>query len=319
MRTQVTLAVLAAALLSLISQKANAQYTLSGNYLRVGVGADGSIINPDDNTQTYEGQYYSQFPGIIYDAGGTGNFSVNNDFITPGSPYQSYAVGYGGGYGLASFEYGTSLTISSTTNTSAGGTLSTVTKGAYGALAYTQTLSFGVNSTIINFTTTLSNTSDSTMSNVVFATSFDPDPDVYQYGSYYTVNQVVTPSVVQAEGPETTNSIIIQTVTSGGEVEVDPSWDPNPYAISAGSDGVNSSDVGAYQNGDFSIGGGYNFGDLGAGDSITFNYNYIINGTPVNPTSPILTGGVPDAASTLALLGLGLAGLIAARRKLALV
>ena len=45
------------------TQQANAQYTLQGNYLEVGVGADGSIINPSGTAPVIGGQYYSQFPG----------------------------------------------------------------------------------------------------------------------------------------------------------------------------------------------------------------------------------------------------------------
>jgi hypothetical protein len=58
---------------------------------------------------------------------------------------------------------------------------------------------------------------------------------------------------------------------------------------------------------------------LDAGASTTISYNYIINSTPVKPGDPILTGTVPDSASTLALLGCAMVALagISRRRQLA--
>ena len=317
------------------AQPAYAQFDFYGNYIAVGVNAGGSIISTDygsggplnpllDGTNPYL--------GIQWDPTGTSNFggngghpAYNNDFITPGTPYQSYTLGYGGGYGIASYSSGTTLTIGGTVNTSSGSTFSTVTTGSYGVLGYTQTLSFNKASSIINFAVTLTNTSDAGIGDVVYATGFDPDPDVYGYeahilapppsgDAYDTLNQIVSSSLVQAIGPISGNSIIIQDLSGKGNVIVDPSWDSNPYNVSAAdTDGISGQipgDIGAYQNGDYSIAAGWNFGDLAAGQSATFSYNYVINSTPVTSTGPVGIPGVPDSTSTWTLLAIGVAALI---------
>jgi hypothetical protein len=294
----------------LSSTPALAQYTLSGNYLQVGVGADGSIINPSGTATPVAGQSYSTKPGIIWDGSGTGNFSVNNDFITPGTPFQTYSLGVNGTYGQASYVGGN--TLGATTIQT--GPLSTQTTGSYGGVSYVQNLSFGSSSSIINFSVTLTNNSGVDLTNVAFASGFDPDPDVYQHGSYFTNNSIVSPGIVEATGPLTGNSILIQDLTGGAVASIVASWPTyDPYGLLTGTnDG----------NGDYSIFDAWNISSLAAGASKTINYNYIINSTPVAPGDPVLTGGdsVPDSASTLALLGLGSAMVVLAgihRRRVA--
>ena len=288
---------------------ARAQWTFTGGYIKVGVGSDGSIIDP------------GTFTGIQWDGTGTGGFPVNNDIITPGTPYQFYGMGYSGGAGYGSYWLGNSLNAT-TVNTSSGSTFSTATTGNYGNLAYNQTMSFGQNSSVIHYTTTLRNNSATTLNNVIYASGFDPDPDVYQYGSYYTINQIVTPSVVQATGPDTGNTILIQSLPSSavpGVVSISRSWDhdlTDLATISGGIDGIGGAGaVGQYFNGDYTIEAAWGIGSLAPGQSVEVDYNYIINGTPVTPVSPILN--TPDGASTLGLLGFAVMGLNLARGFLA--
>jgi hypothetical protein len=298
-------------------QVAHAQYTLQGNYLEVGVGPDGSIINPDDNSapdnynQSGFGQGYYQHPGIIWNGAGTG-FSgayANNDFITPGTPFQMYSIGVNGSYGTASFYGGNSLGASTVRT----GPLSTLTTGTYGGLSYSQTLSYTANSSIIHFSMTLANNTGSTINNVAFATGLDPDPDVYEFEGtaaaastdvYNTINTIVSPGVVQATGPLSGNSIIIQSLSGSANASILEDWPAyNPYALASNGQEDDGSPA------DFGIFDGWLVGNLAPGASDTINYNYIINATPVTSTSPVLTGGVPDMGSTWAMMGLALAGL----------
>jgi len=301
--TKYILTLMAAGAAVALTQQANAQYTLQGNYLEVGVGSDGSIINPSGSAP-YAGQYYSQFPGIIWNGAGTGfaGSYVNNDFITPGTPFQMYSIGVGGSWG--SFWGGNSLGASTIQT----GPLSTLTTGGYGGLTYSQSLSFTPGSSVINFAMTLKNPTAAAIGDIAFATGFDPDPDVYQHGSYFTDNQIVEPGVVQAIGPDTGNSIIIQDLSGGAVADIQADWpEYDPYDLLNGyNDG----------NGDYAIFDAWNVGTLEAGATETIDYNYIINATPVTSTSPIITGTVPDGASTLGLLGLALTGLGVIRRKI---
>ena len=293
--------------IALITQEAIAQTTLSGNYLQVGVGADGSIINPSGTAPAISGQSYSSMPGIIWDGSGTGNFSVNNDFITPGTPFQMYSLGVTSpsgatSYGMASYVGGNSLGATTIQT----GPLSTQTIGSFGGVSYVQNLSFGANNSIIHFSVTLTNNNESALSNIAYATGFDPDPDVYQHNSYFTNNSIISSGIVEATGPLTGNSILIQDLTGGAVASIVSYWPAyDPYGLLAGTnDG----------NGDYSIFDAWNISSLAAGASTTIDYNYIINSTPVAPGDPVL--GVPDMGSTLAMLGFALAGLGALRRKM---
>jgi hypothetical protein len=318
-------------------QVAHAQYNLIGNYIGVGVGPDGSIINPTAGSNpaltgpTYGGSY-SSLLGIIYTPTGLGQtagFPVNNDIITPGNPFQMSSLGVNGNFAAASYEaadYGVNLLGGTTVNTSSGSTLSTLTTGGgFAGVSLSQTLSFNKNSTIISYAVTLQNTTGSTLNNISYATGFDPDPDVYQYGSYYTQNNILSPSVVQASGPSTGNTILIQAVTPGDVPSIIPDWvyyDPygllgssNPYGYSGGYDGEGDFTIGSEDDGDYAIYEAWDISSLAPGASTTIDFNYIINATPVTTTSPILgPPTAPDMGSTLTMLGLALAGLNCGKR-----
>jgi hypothetical protein len=322
-RTRITLAVVATFAAAMLAQSANAQYTLSGSSLRVGVGSDGSIINSADTSQTPDafGQTWSVNPGIIWSPSGNGNFSVNNDFITPGTPFQMFSIGVGSNYAASSFinnadsgyfPGGWAPQLNGTTTQT--GALSTLTTGSYGGLNYSQTLK--VNGSLINFAMTLTNNTDAAISGVSFATGFDPDPDVYQYEAtfsgdpYNTINQVISPGVVEATGPLTGNSIFIQDVSGGGVASVIAYWPQfDPTAGGALATGENDG------NGDYSIFDDWQLGTVASGGSVTVDYNYIINATPVAVGGPVPT--VPDGGATIALLGGALAGLGALKRRFA--
>jgi len=321
--------VLASAVLGLClcgAHSALAQYSLVGNSIAVGVGSDGSIINPSGGgmgTVNFAGSgAYSGLLGIEYSTANNGTYPVNNDLITPGDPYQDSSLGVGGTYGTASYADGHSIG-GTTTLTSSGSTLSTLTTGGgYGGVSFSQSLSFGMNSTVIHYVDTFQNTTGGTLANVVFATGFDPDPDLYQYNTYATHNNILSPSVVQASGAFTGNTILIQGLTPGSVPSVVDSgaWpNDNPYSLLHGI-GVTSQATGYTDYNDASIYEAWSLGDMTPGETETISFNYIVNGTPVTSTSPVLGGGgtgAPDSGSTCALLGLALAGLGYGRRLIA--
>jgi hypothetical protein len=306
------MAALAGTVVALALQPAMADALLTGNYLKVGVNNTGGLIDSTFNT------------GINYDKNGTATYAPY-DFLKPGTPYEFYSIGYAGSPGgkntfgtpsSNSNSYGYYHTIqsggsnpgSTTTNTSAAGVLSaTTTGGAYGALAISQVMSFGVNSGFIDFTVTLTNTSAAAVNNVVYGRGLDPDQDVYAGGGYNTTNTIVSGDLVTGSAPITdwtigiySNSAYAHTPTIQGSPGV--LWDSNPYDLLLPSnDGY----------GDYTINMGWNIGTLGAGESATIAFQYRIADTHV------AVEAVPDNGSTLGLLGLAMVGFVAFRRKLA--
>ncbi len=282
-------AALAVSLLSITSAQANV--VLEGNYLKVGVHTSGGIIDNAFNT------------GITYDETGTGTWT-SLDFVKPGSPFEFYSVGFNGYYNSAGYSNGNNFGAT-TTNTSAGSTLSTHTTGSWSSIGLSQDMWFGENSGTINFSVTLTNIGTFAISDVVYARGLDPDQDSYVYGSSYTTNNIVNGNLVTGSGPYSDWTIGI---FSDSLIPHTPSirsdWSYNPYGLLAP---VNDG------NGDYTINMAWNVGTLAAGQSSTITFQYRIaetQGEVVNPPS-----SVPDTGSTLGLITLSLAGLAAFSRR----
>ena len=252
---------------------------LAGNFLRVGVHDSGGLIDNGFHV------------GIDQSAGGNGSFP-GYDFLKPGDPFEFYSVGYNAGSGnvakVAGYEFESGNPFSATTtDTSSGSTLSALTTGSFGPLSISQTLSFGINSSTITFSVTLTNTSGSALTNVVYARGLDPDQDVYAGGSYDTTNAVVNGNLVTAFGATTGWAIGIfsnSSITHTPSVRTD--WSTDPYAL------LNSINNG---NGDNAINIAWDIGSLAAGQSITIPFEYRINAIPEPSTYAALAGAAAFA------------------------
>jgi len=317
------LTIAAGAAIALSVQQANAQnFVLDGQTLLVGVNQGGSIVEYGLAGPTPT----SPFIGIQYDATGTGNYSKGYDFITPGNPYQYYAVGVNGGYVQNSYDNGNNLGMT-TTNTSTAGTLQTTsTGGKYAGLGVSQTLTFqnsGAGSGIIAYNVMLTNTTSGTLNNVAYSTGLDPDQDVYFDGNYATANYIASRNYLYATGLATAWTIGIEntsaTYTPTGTWIFNGGWDNgtdvNPYTTTYGE--LYPGLVGAGSDyGDYTINMDWQLGNLAAGQSIDLTYDYVIAGTPALASSSLGIGSAPDVSSALGLFGLALVGLGTLRRKL---
>jgi hypothetical protein len=277
------------ACLALGTQAFGASPVLEGNYLRVGVSESGGLI--DD----------SFVVGIDYDNTGTGSWTTF-DFLKPGAPFEFYSIGVGGSWSAAGYSSGNSFGAT-TTDTSVGATNSAVTTGAYGPLAITQTLSYDDSSGSIDFMVALTNTSESVLSDIVYARGLDPDQDVYAGGGFATTNTIVSGNLVIASAPVTDWTIGIFSDSAFPHVPtINSPWDQNPYTLLIPRDDG---------NGDWTINMAWDVGSLAPGATAVIPFQYRIaetsgevirpptNGTPVIPApGAILLGAIGTGGVT---------------------
>jgi hypothetical protein len=246
--------------------------TLDGNFIRTAVN-DVGTLGSGGNTS----------PGLLYDKTGTANFSDNNDYLTPGDPYDYFGVKSTetGLIGNAnSFGSNPIVAVSGPTNLSSGSVNSASWTGEYaGFFNIVNTYTFNDDSQRIDVSTTI--TALQNLTNVQFARSIDPDPDVNTFGSYFTENSLGNAALGLAPtdwayslGTSTglplglyTNSVIEHNAGIVGSWGGTTSDAADPSAILAGiNDG----------NGDYALALGFNIGSILAGQSIKLDYSYVM-------------------------------------------
>ncbi|MEP9390764.1 hypothetical protein ABLE94_00695 [Gordonia sp. VNK1] len=250
------------------------------------------------------------------------------DFYTPDTPEERWTVGFNGDHiGSFSSSNGNSgnsavLNDASLTDTSTDTTLSgTYTATVDGQLQVTQVTSFEPDDTGYLTTITLTNVSDTTLTDVKYMRSFDPDNTRYEGGSNTTVNTIlgqyaqdgyslVTASSLPGDAYDalTGSPAVIYYYTSDprAEVYVGGFRNTDPYSY-AEVDQI----TGYTKTGDDAIGIVFNVGDLEPGESVTFAY-YTGSGTTAasedilaeigpDPTV-IVTSPVKDYLSEVAII-----------------
>jgi hypothetical protein len=267
------------------SLSANADtFVLSGDYLRIGVGSDGSLI--DDSFAV----------GLQYDPHGGSSFAHSGPFgaqdlllTNPGgNAWEYFALRIGGvhyGYGATVSGVTYSLT---TTDTSVGPVRSALSVGMVGGLSYTGSLSFGQNSRVINFSVSLMNSSGLSVDDIYFSRGLDPEPDYWQTGSSSSHNLRNTSARwVSAAGFVAWPSITIQDSSGGASVSVSSAdWGTeDPFLLYSmpfdAGDGENRLHIAYYQP------------SLANGESVTWQFQYVL---------------IPEPRAAMALTGLALLG-----------
>ncbi|HEX5340908.1 MAG TPA: PEP-CTERM sorting domain-containing protein [Duganella sp.] len=264
-----------------------ADVTVSGDYLKFGVGDNGSLID------------FGTFTGLKFDPTGMGNFTNSPDFLTPGTPFAFFSIGVNNSYQVAGGG-GSNNPFSSVTGTlgNSGTTYVITSAGTYSGLNISQIITFDLNSNVIHTEVLLTNRSGHTLTDVVYGAGLDPDQDA-TCCTYYTVNAINGQGMaaeVMATGVNTGLSITMTNTSGWAAVASVSDWDTNPYNLSGA--------VVNYGDGDYTIGLGYKFGNVANNQQIAIGYDYTI------------AGPVPEPGTYAMLLaGLGAVGVIARRRK----
>ncbi len=284
---------------------------LSGNYLQVGI-SDAGTFGSDGNTS----------PGILHDPTGMRNYG-NNDYLTPGSPHDGYTIaanefsGVNDNY-FAGGDFGSNSPTLLTGAAAMGYSNAASWTGGNAFVGVTNSYFFNDGDQRIVVKTTLTALSD--LTNLAFARSLDPDPDVNTFGSFATNNQrgnalFGIDDFVSGSGPLTGLTIGIVNLDTNGfthttEVNFSCCSNISPYDVLA-HNGDASDPITGKSFGDYGLNLAYSIGTLNAGDSVTLTYEYAV-GSNVQTTGG---SGTPEPATwAMMLVGFGGVGAIMRRR-----
>jgi len=313
MKLKITQVVAAIALGTLSVAAFAAPITLTGNFVQVGVNDIGTL-----------GSGGSTPPGMRHDPTGTGNFTpggIANDYLTPGTPSEAYAVTYGsptareGHYatnagGSASFTQVSGPTLTTVAGLSNAGTWSGTIAGV---LNISHTYFFNAGDERVNIRTTIEALTE--LADLNFGRHLDPDPDVNRFGSFDTRNTrgnsvFAAGDLVSAAGLSTgltvglldnQSTYFSNTGISGGCCSID-----NPDNVLTGYGPTSPT----FNIGDFGMQMAWAFGDLARGATATITYAYVFG-----DRQDTVGGGTVPAPMSALLVGLGLVGVALSRRQ----
>ncbi|MEG0976714.1 MAG: hypothetical protein RSF42_18620 [Comamonas sp.] len=273
--------------------------TLENNWIQVGISDYATL-----------GSNKSATPGILYDPTGTQTYG-NNDFLTPGTPHELFTVQYtrdtttfsqyNNNVGIGNFSPNTLTQISAAEVTTSGAS-SQVDVGNV-AIKHDYALNTDGTKHQIAITTTVTNNGSTAMTGVKFLRSLDPDPDVNNYNSYATDNNVISSTQVCATGIQSNQTICLlsnDTAYPDKIAGITPGWTTDPDSFLQDSAGQTQT------TGDHSIGLYIALGDIAPGASKTVTYSYLLASTLVQAVTPTISvactpGNLMDSANQKAI------------------
>jgi LPXTG-motif cell wall-anchored protein len=259
---------------------------LGGNYIEVGVTGHGSFgtANPAPT-----GFHPISGPGVGLRVDGdgfdTGNAPTTGDFFLPGTPEESFTVGYKVGSSSTPTLYTNAERMNEngiatvTTDVTADDTLSALTSGITtdNNLKIEQKISFKVDDKFFKNTVTYTNNGASTLYDVRYMRSFDPDQDANLNGAFKTYNCVLenfpedSRAIVRAKGQVTGDAVFFISTDSRARAASFGFSNRNPYDLLAyNNDGGLLKSTEALIDGAIAI--TFDLGDLAPGQSTTFEY-----------------------------------------------
>lgn len=300
-----------------IAQLVSGNMFLQGRYVEIGSmpnGALGSSVAAPVGYHPHPGGAIFACSGSgpnrlahVYDFGldgwTVGTPAYMGDYTLPGSPWEGWAVQYGG---TVSYAYQTSCTITSggtgswTSYTNSGGIARGVWNGTFsgGALALTQEYRVDTLGSALIFTVKFVNTSAAPITGVYYMRAFDPDNNqTWPGGSFTTTNTIVH------QNEDATHTVLVSATATGSSTGTPAqklgvgtrdcrakafifnSWPMSTACNLANVWSESASCLGTYYfglntttTGDVALGLVYKIGDIAAGDSAVLSMAYAYNG-----------------------------------------
>ena len=259
---------------------------LVNEYIKAGVNESTGTLGSGGNTN----------PGIQYDNTGTGTFNSAYDYLTPGSPYEGWAVRIDNTDGTKFKLYGNNNAgFQSDGNTAVTGAWVGTPTAASAVWAGTAT-EFGIRHTYslpsaqryLDITTRIEATA--AMPHMYFGRYIDPDAVAAPGDSSATDNVrgygiIPKSNVVFSEATVSRYALGLYSATPTGVNTSIQSWtsDPKNYYNNVGG-----YDVG---NGDDTIGIAFYAANVAVGDILTYNYAYIFGPSAFSAADYAITGG----------------------------
>jgi hypothetical protein len=267
---------------SLMAQNA----VLENEYVRAGVNESTGTFGSGGNTS----------PGLLYDNTGTSTFNIGYDYLTPGTPFDGFAVKVDGTNYSNNNAMGAAIAgawTSATSASSADWTGSFAHGG--GTWGVRNIYSLPAGQPFIDITSSI--TAGSAATQVWFGRFIDPDARAAAGDSSVTDNVI-------GYGAIPTRNIVFSEALSSRYALGLYSTNSNAYAGIQGwtqeADGYQTSHYGAnYGSGDDTIGLSWVFNGVSVGDIMTVNYAYIFGPNAFGAADSAITGGAGGGDSSI--------------------
>ena len=267
---------------------------LENDYVRAGVNGTSGTFGSGGGTR----------PGLQYDSTGTGTFpgdSEQGDYLTPGAPFDGFAISIDG-TNSTNNNSGSNAWTDSDGLTDGDGTLTwTGTNSAHSGWEIENTYSLGATSEYIDITTGITVGSDTT--DLYFGRYIDPDAmpesgdtsatdNVLGYGVIPDSNVAFSEATVSryALGLYSTDSNVDAGISSSWSTSAD-AYTGSPYTDSDGNS-VN------YGTGDHTIGLTWHWTSVSVGDILTASYAYIFGPSAFDAADTAITDGAGGGDTT---------------------
>jgi hypothetical protein len=266
-----------------------ANLVLDGDYVKIGINETTGTLGSGGNTP----------PGILYDSTGTGTFNAGYDYLTPGSPFEGWALKYD-----STTVYNNNAGITGL----AGGVLTDYNGVAYAGETFdnravwtntthadfdiTHDYRFNNNQQFVDISTAV--VAKTNMTGIYFARFTDPDARAAAGDSSQTDNvigygAIPATNVVFSEALASRYALGLYSGAINVGAAVSAGWSTDPVVYHTGGTsygtGVN------FGRGDHTIGLGFYLPTLASGSTATFNYSYIFGPSAFGAASTAVAGG----------------------------